>query len=94
MNKNLYRAALAVDDEYGANIDDRAARELRAYELRLSWWETLGVDSNASVEQVKASWLELSKIHHPDVGGSHERMAQINAAFEQAKVAWANGGMR
>jgi len=47
------------------------------------WWEILGVDKNATVDVVRAAYTELARIHHPDVeGGNHERMIEINQAFE------------
>jgi hypothetical protein len=46
------------------------------------WWEVLGVSEGATADEIKAAWIELSKIHHPDTGGSHERMVEINAAFQ------------
>lgn len=49
------------------------------------WWEVLGVDSRATVEQARAAWVELAKLHHPDAGGDTARMAEINAAFDAAK---------
>ena len=51
------------------------------------WWEVLGVSERDSHDVIKAAWLELVKIHHPDTGGSTARMAEINAAYEAAKGA-------
>jgi hypothetical protein len=50
------------------------------------WWEVLGVDENATKEEIKKAFTELAKIHHPDVGGSKERMTEINAAFERSQL--------
>jgi len=50
------------------------------------WWETLGVAREATADEARAAWVELAKIHHPDAGGSNERMTEINAAFERAKA--------
>jgi hypothetical protein len=49
------------------------------------WWEVLGVDVDATQNEIRAAFLELTKIHHPDTGGDHSRMAEINEAFRQAK---------
>jgi hypothetical protein len=51
-----------------------------------SWWETLGVSRDATVTQAREAWCALSLVHHPDVGGSHDRMSEINAAFDRAKA--------
>lgn len=47
------------------------------------WWEVLGVDETAGAEVVLAAFRELAQIHHPDKGGNHERMAEINAAYQK-----------
>jgi len=35
-------------------------------EQHYSWWEILGVDKNATKEQIKAAFKELSRYRHPD----------------------------
>jgi hypothetical protein len=49
------------------------------------WWEVLGLDVDATEREVRAAFLSLSKIHHPDVGGNCGRMSEINEAYRQAK---------
>ncbi len=46
-------------------------------------WEILGIAPNSSQDAVKAAWKALVKIHHPDNGGSHDRMTEINNAYSQ-----------
>lgn len=49
------------------------------------WWEVLGVPRNSRREDVKAAYRMLASRFHPDKpGGSHERMAELNAAQEKA----------
>lgn len=48
------------------------------------WSDILQVGSNATRETVDANWKRLAKDHHPDNGGSAERMAEINNARETA----------
>jgi hypothetical protein len=50
------------------------------------WWEVLGVHVGCTIEEAREAWIELVKIHHPDAGGDTKRMAEINAAFEEAKA--------
>ncbi len=44
-------------------------------------YATLGLKSAASKEETMAAYRVKAKEHHPDRGGSNERMAEINAAF-------------
>jgi hypothetical protein len=55
------------------------------------WREVLGISASLggpiAVDVVRARYRELAAEAHPDrVGGSHERMAEINAAYEAAKL--------
>lgn len=47
------------------------------------WWEVLGVDSGAYPSEVRMSYRRLAREHHPDHGGSGERMAEINRALKE-----------
>lgn len=49
------------------------------------WTEVLGIDAKATRDDVKAAYRALAGKHHPDkAGGSHERMAELNAAHDAA----------
>jgi hypothetical protein len=50
------------------------------------WRETLGIRPDALVtrESIRTRVAELAKQHHPDRGGSHDQMAEINAAADRA----------
>jgi hypothetical protein len=48
------------------------------------WWEVLRVPRDARREDVKAAYRRLASECHPDKpGGSHEKMAELNAAQEK-----------
>jgi len=51
------------------------------------WARTLYVQPNAPREVIDAAYRALSKKYHPDLGGSEERMKQLNDAAEQARAA-------
>jgi len=53
-------------------------------------FDTLHLLPDAPLPVIKAAYGALAKIHHPDCGGSEERMKQINLAYEKA-VASAKG---
>lgn len=46
----------------------------------------LGVDMNATREEVDKAYKEKAKAVHPDVGGNNIEMAKINAAYETIRM--------
>ena len=44
-------------------------------------YEILGVARNASLDEVKAAYRRACKSRHPDMGGSHEAMVELNTAY-------------
>jgi hypothetical protein len=51
------------------------------------WWAVLGIREGDAVDEaiVRARWSELARQHHPDrPGGDAGRMAEINAARDEA----------
>jgi len=52
------------------------------------YYEILGVEEEASDEEIRARWAELIKHYHPDLGeagGENERIREINEAYEILK---------
>lgn len=45
-----------------------------------SWWQILGVSEAASEAEINAAFRDKAKSSHPDGGGSHDHMAELNAA--------------
>jgi curved DNA-binding protein CbpA len=45
-------------------------------------YEILEVEIDARPEEIKKSYLKLSKIHHPDHGGNNEMFQEITKAYE------------
>lgn len=46
-------------------------------------FRVLGVTTDATEVEVRAAWKRLALSEHPDAGGSHERMTQLNQALHQ-----------
>ena len=44
-------------------------------------YKTLQVDPDAEIDVIKAAYRVLAARHHPDVGGSSEKMSSINQAW-------------
>lgn len=51
------------------------------------WWEVLQCKRDASIEVARTHYRSLASEHHPDKGGTAEKMAAINAAWAQAQQA-------
>lgn len=49
--------------------------------MKKDLYSTLGVDKNATQEDIKNTYRERAKNSHPDKGGSSEKMAEINNAY-------------
>jgi curved DNA-binding protein CbpA len=52
------------------------------------YYKILGVEEEASDEEIRARWVELTKHYHPDLGeagGEDERVREINEAYEILK---------
>ena len=90
----LALAALRALKRSGASqILDRAFVGLTATALAASnpvrtWREVFGIDRTRPVTRgdLEAQYKMLVALRHPDRGGSHEEMTELNRAYEQAKA--------
>ena len=45
------------------------------------YYQTLGVDKNASDDEIKKAFRKLAKIHHPDQGGDESKFKELQEAY-------------
>ena len=48
----------------------------------MSYYEILGVDKNATIQEIKKAYKSKSKEFHPDSGGSEELFVNLKKAFD------------
>ena len=51
----------------------------------MDYYEILGIQKNASAEEIKSAYRKLAMKHHPDRGGDGDYFAKINTAYETLK---------
>ncbi len=50
------------------------------------WWVVLDLRVRpTTLAEAEAAFLRMTREHHPDVGGTHERMVELNLAIEKAR---------
>jgi len=45
-------------------------------------YETLGVEADATPEQIKQAYRRQARIHHPDAGGEHDAFVALSLAYD------------
>jgi hypothetical protein len=72
---------------------ERESRKRQNRESRRRWQytgrdprEVLEVGAYATQTEIRASWLRLVKVHHPDHGGDAEKFREVQAAFERLRT--------
>ena len=48
----------------------------------MDYYKTLGVNRNASQDEIKKAFKKQAMKHHPDKGGDANTFQQINEAYE------------
>lgn len=87
---NLWAICLTIDalrqiERTGASdMLERAFTGFMALPAPRAWWDILGVAHDASRDEIKASYRDLAKQHHPDMGGDVTKFQEIQAAYAAA----------
>jgi hypothetical protein len=91
-------ALRAVERHGGARILDRAFTGFTALPapgetVKRTWREVFEIQAGTvvSADTIKATYRRLAAEHHPDRGGSHALMSELNQAHEEARLEVGNG---
>lgn len=58
---------------------------------KTAWWEVLGVERDANLEEIQSAYRQRAKETHPDAGGNREDFERIQTAWEAALREVKNG---
>lgn len=79
-------AMRAIERHGSTDLLNRAFSGFAALPSRSHWSQVLGVPATADRATIDKAYRSLALTNHPDKGGSHDAMADINAAYESAKA--------
>lgn len=84
----MHIRAIRAVDRYGVGSMEQAFAGYTALPASPhDWWIVLQVSQDATTAQVDDAYRRLARQSHPDVGGSHDLMARLNAARDEARKA-------
>lgn len=81
---NAFQRAFEQSGRQSQDIMNRMqkAQRLLKQSKQKDYYKVLGIPRDADERTVKKAFRTAAKTNHPDVGGSEEKMAQINEAYE------------
>jgi hypothetical protein len=71
----------------GGTMMERAYEGFAALPAPKRWWEVLGVSPDCTPQDIQAAYRALARKAHPDAGGTHAAMAELNSALDAARRA-------
>lgn len=82
ITKTIY--AMRGMDRWGvSDMIKRAFTGFKALPEPKGWWDILGVDKDASEDEIKRAYRKQAMEHHPDRGGNIHQFNLINAAYNK-----------
>lgn len=51
------------------------------------WWQVMGIQPDATPDDIRNAFRALSRIHHPDAGGNEEDFKRLRQAYDDAMKA-------
>ena len=51
----------------------------------MDYYKVLGLEKNASADDIKKAYRTLANKHHPDKGGNLKTMQEINVEYDMLK---------
>jgi hypothetical protein len=63
----------------------RSYQEREAAKANYNPFKDLGVDANASDDDIQKAYRKAARANHPDLGGDPEKMKKVNSAYEEIK---------
>jgi hypothetical protein len=95
VSENLYAIALHINAIRGQErwgVADAIDRAFEGYAMLTSqsavtWKMVLWLEGKEpkTLEEAERNYKTLARLRHPDQGGSHEKMAELNEAIQQAR---------
>lgn len=81
-----FEAMRAIERHGGAEILERTFRGFAALPASTGrdWWDVLEVRRDATKDIIESNFKRLMRDRHPDAGGSHDAMSELNLARQQA----------
>jgi len=81
--------ALRGQNRWGVGSIEQAFagyQALPAPAVKKKWYDVLCVSPRCTLEEAQAAFRRRARDAHPDNGGTHEQMAEVNAAWADAKA--------
>lgn len=72
-------------DRWGVGNLAQAFTGYEALPAPEQWWQVLGVDRHAGMDEIRAAYRAASKTAHPNAGGSRAQWDRLLAALEAAE---------